>query len=79
MKVAELIAELKKLPQDAEVIIGSETIHGVIVRRGRLSKEMSYFQTREFKSVDEAKARDSAVSFTRLTEFSDGLVDQMWI
>jgi hypothetical protein len=79
VKVSELIAELKKMPQDAEVFIGLETFDGVALERGRIAKELTWFGNKKFVRVEDAKKRDAAVMFTRRCEFADGSVDQNWI
>jgi hypothetical protein len=79
MKVAELIAELRKMPQEAEVFIGLETFDCVELVRGRIAKEPTWFGNKKFVRVEDAKKRDAAVMFTRRCEFADGSVDQNWI
>lgn len=76
MKVSDLVEALRKMPPDAEVIVGMETVDGIELVKGRLAKEGDYFGTKRFVRVEEHKARDSAVMFTRLTEYADGSVDQ---
>lgn len=79
MKVAELIAELQKLPPDAEVFIGLETFDRVELVRGRIAKEPTWFGNKKFVRVEDDKKRDDAVMFTRRCEFADGSIDQNWI
>lgn len=69
MQVRELIEALRRAPPDAVVVVAGDVIHGVELRRGRLT--VGYYNP-QFE-ID-PRGRDNAVVFTANAELSTGEV-----
>ena len=66
MKVRELIAELEKLDQSAEVVIGTRIVTGLAEAGGRIRGDNFV------RLQDPSKQRDKAITFTAWEELSTG-------
>lgn len=72
MQVWELIEALRRAPPDAVVVVAGDVIHGVELRRGRLTNGCRSPQFR----ID-PNGQDNAVVFTARTEMANGTVASM--
>ena len=72
MQVSQLIAQLRRLPQDAHVVVGFDIVHDVEVRPGTV--QVGY-QNPQFSF--HANGKDQAVVFMANKELSSGGVVSM--
>lgn len=68
---SQLIALLQRLPADAVVIVGHETISGVEVQKGRFREEFPHLNG---NFVATEKGRVEAVRLLKQVENSDGVI-----
>ena len=71
MTVKELIEKLKKVDQNSHVVVGDVIADDIVEEVGRVKEG---HLTHHFKP--HPKGKHSAIRFTALTEFSDGVVEQ---
>lgn len=76
MRVSTLIEILLRMPQTADVFVNCAEVQGAELMTGRVRKE-PVATGKNFKPLPQG--RDEAVVLTRLTEFSDGTIDQTWV
>jgi hypothetical protein len=72
MQVKELIKALRRLPQNAHVVVAGDVIHGVAIYHGTL--EVGYYNP-QWRT--DPKGRDFAVMFLANAELSTGDVESM--